>query len=103
MYKIEYLPIAKSDMEEIIYYISQELKNTKAALDLINEFRKQEKNILTFPYGSSICQTIKPLKYEYRKVSASNFHIFYVIDENKKIITISRVLYQKRNIEEMLK
>lgn len=45
MYKIECLPIAKSDMEEIIYYISQELKNTKAALELINEFRKQEKYI----------------------------------------------------------
>lgn len=103
MYNIEYLPLAKKDMEEIIYYISHELKNKKAALDLIDEFNRQEKNILTFPYGASEYQPIKSLKYKYRKVKIKNFYMFYVLHEDKKLITISRILFQKRDIEKLLK
>lgn len=103
MYKIIYLPIAKSDLEEIIHYITYELKNSVAAINLIKEFEKEEKNILTFPYGVSEYQAIKTLEHKYRKVRIKNYFMFYFIDEESKIITISRVLYQKRNIDKLIK
>lgn len=34
MYKLEFLPIAKKDIENIVYYISNNLKNTSAARKL---------------------------------------------------------------------
>ena len=34
MYKLEFLTIAKKDMDDIIYYISNTLNNKKAALVL---------------------------------------------------------------------
>ena len=34
MYKLEFLPIAKKDIDDIIYYISNNLKNNAAAINL---------------------------------------------------------------------
>lgn len=103
MHKLRYSRLAKYDMEEIIHYISYELKNKKAALDLEMEFERQAKNILTFPYGASEYQSSEILEHQYRKTKANNFYIFYFIDEENKTITISRVLYQKRDIDNLLK
>lgn len=90
-------------MEEIIFYVSNELKNITAAINLIEDFKKEENKILTFPYGASEYQTIKPLEHSYRKTKVKNFYLFYYIDEENKLITISRVLYQKRDIDNLLK
>ena len=38
MYKLEFLPIAKSDIDSIIYYISNDLKNKTAARNLAKNF-----------------------------------------------------------------
>ena len=38
MYKIEFLPIAKKDIDDIIYYISNNLKNRTAAINLSKEY-----------------------------------------------------------------
>ncbi len=103
MLKLKYSRLARHDMEDIIFYISHELKNKKAALDLEMEFEKQAKNILTFPYGTSEYQSSEILEHKYRETKAKNFSIFYFIDEKNEVITISRVLYQKRDIDNLLK
>ncbi len=104
MYKLTFLPLAKKDMDEIVYYISFNLKNKKAALDSANEFIKNANNILTFSYGASeYTSLVNKLEYTYRCVKIKNFYMFYVIDEDKKVITIVRVLYRKRNIDKLLK
>ena len=97
MYKLEYLEIAKKDMDNIIYYISHNLKNKSAALKLIDEFLKEMNNIMNFPYASAEYISIKPLNNKYRKSRVKNFLIFYTINEENKTIMIVRVLYQKRN------
>ncbi len=38
VYKLEFLPIAKRDMDDIIYYISNTLNNKKAASALAQSF-----------------------------------------------------------------
>ena len=38
MYKLEYLPVARKDMLEIVRYISRELQNPDAADRLAGEF-----------------------------------------------------------------
>lgn len=101
MYKLEFLPIAKRDMDDIIYYISNTLNNKKAASALAQNFINSANNILNFPYGSSVCH-LGSLKYEYRSIKVKNFLMFYIIDEENKIVTIVRVLYQKMDISNIL-
>ncbi|MBP3919991.1 MAG: type II toxin-antitoxin system RelE/ParE family toxin [Bacilli bacterium] len=102
MYRIEFLPIAKKDIDDIIYYISHNLKNITASKKLIDLFMSSIDSILEFPYKSSIYQPIDVLKNEYRTYKVKNFLMFYTINEEKKLITIVRVLYQKMDISNIL-
>lgn len=102
MYQLDFLPIAKKDIDDIIYYISKNLKNTIAAQNLAQKFITGANSILEFPYGSPIYNSSKKLNYEYRSIKIKNFLMFYVINENKKVITIVRVLYQKMDFNQIL-
>ena len=102
MYKLEFLPIAKKDMDDIVYYISNNLKNKTAARTLADNFIAGANSILEFPYGLSVYKTGKKLEHEYRSLKINNFLMFYTINENEKIITIVRVLYQKIDIDNIL-
>ena len=53
MYKLEFLPIAKKDIDDIIYYVSNNLKNISAAKKLAKSFIDGANSILSFPYGVS--------------------------------------------------
>ena len=102
MYKIEFLPIAKKDIDNIIYYISHNLKNVVASKKLRDLFISSLDKIIEFPYGCSIYQPVSFLKYEYRIYKVKNFLMFYIVDDKQKIITIVRVLYEKMDISNIL-
>lgn len=102
MYKLVYLPIAKSDIDNIIHYIAINLQNKSAAKKLAESFIDGANSILNFPYGSSIYQPMGILKNEYRSIRIKNFLMFYTIDEKEKLVIVVRVLYQKRNINNIL-
>lgn len=102
MYKLSFLPIAKQDIDNIIYYISNVLNNRIAARNLSNNFIKGANSILDFPYGLPAYESSKKLEYEYRCLRIKNFLMFYTINENNKTITIVRVIYKGRNIDNIL-
>ena len=102
MYKLEFLPIAKKDIEDIIYYITNNLNNRTATINLSKDFIKGANNILDFPYGLSEYKPKHNLKNVYRSLKIKNFLMFYTINEKDKIITIVRVLYQKMDINNIL-
>ena len=103
MYKLEYLPIARQDMIEIAMYISRELNNPTAADSLAVELIEAGDRIPEFPYANPAYIPIRPLKHEYRKVLVRNYLMFYWIDEEKKVITVARVIYARRDYEALLK
>lgn len=102
MYKLEYLPIAVKDMSEIVRYISRELENPTAAEHLADELINTAEGIRTFPYALPVYQPIRSLKHEYRKIPVKNFLIFYWVEEEKKTVTVARVLYAKRDVGRLL-
>lgn len=102
MYKLEYLPIAKKDMVEIVQYISKELQNPEAATRLAMNLTEAAESLLTFPYSTPVYQPIRSVKHEYRKILVQNYLIFYWIDEEKQLVTIVRVIYAKRNYNRLL-
>lgn len=102
MYKLEYLPVAQRDMVEIVRYISGELQNPTAAARLAMELVNSAESVLTFPYALPAYQPIRSLKREYRKILVQNFLMFYWVDEEKKLVTVARVVYAKRDISRLL-
>ena len=102
MYQLTFLPIAKQDMTDIVRYISNELLNPIAADALADEMIEAAERLSDFPYINAVHQTIKPLKHEYRKLLVKNYIMFYWVDEKKKLITIARVIYARRDYEKLL-
>lgn len=102
MYKLEYLPIALQDIVEIVNYISHTLKNQESASNLAESFIAKAESLLIFPYKNPVCQLIRPLKHEYRKILVENYLIFYWVDEEKKLVTVARVIYAKRDYSNLL-
>ena len=102
MYKLEYLPVARRDMIEIVRYISQELQNPTAADQLAMELIEAGDSIPKFPYANPAFIPIRPLKHEYRKLLVQNYFMFYWVDEVKKLVTVARVVYARRDFKRLL-
>ena len=102
MYKLVYLPVARRDMIEIVRYISQELQNPTAADQLAMELIEAGDSIPKFPYANPAFIPIRPLKHEYRKLLVQNYFMFYWVDEVKKLVTVARVVYARRDYKRLL-
>ena len=102
MYRLEYLPLARQDMIDIVSYISNTLNNPQAADQLAVELIEAGASILQFPYANPAYIPIRPLKHEYRKLLVKNYIMFYWVNESEQLITIARVIYAKRNYKPLL-
>ena len=103
MYKLEFLPVARRDMVEIVQYISQCLSNPRAADQLAAALIDAAERLCEFPYANPAYFPVKPLKHEYRKSMVQNYLMLYWVDEAGKTVTIARVVYARRNYGQLLK
>ena len=55
-----------------------------------------------FPYINAVHQTLKPLKHEYRKQIVKNYILFHWVEEERKLVTVARVIYARRDHEQLL-
>lgn len=94
---------AEQDFDEILRYISVDLANPIAAQNLGRKIFEKIDVVRSFPDLGA------PLDNEFlsdksvRKLLVDNYIIYYKTDYNEKIIYIIRVVYGKRNIDEILK
>lgn len=102
MYSLEYLPIARQDLADIVRYISHELFNPVAAERLACEMVEAAEKLVDFPYSHPCYHPIKPLEQEYRRLLVQNYIMFYSVDEAQKLITIVRVIYARRDYEKII-
>jgi plasmid stabilization system protein ParE len=102
MYRLSYLPLANCDITDAVSYIADELCAPKAALDLLDALDKSIPLLKDFPYSCRVYQPVKPLKQEYRIMTVKNYAVFYTVDEQKKLVEITRMIYAKRDFESKL-
>ncbi len=104
-YKLRYLPMFQDDFDKIIMYIMGELRNPKAASDLIDAV--EEAIIERLPMAESFepYYSATDRQYPYYRIYVRNFVIYYVvIDDEKenKIMEVRRFLHNKQNRERLL-
>ncbi|MEZ0537046.1 type II toxin-antitoxin system RelE/ParE family toxin [Caldicellulosiruptoraceae bacterium PP1] len=100
-YEIRFLPLASEDLSNIVYHIADELKEPKAAMDLINALDTSISRLAQFPYSCRIYQPEKPLENEYRILPVRNYLVFYVVKE--QVVEIYRVIYAKMDLSKVIK
>ena len=101
-YRVEYLGLALEDLKEMVSYITDELGSPDSASHLATNIVERINTLSDFPYAYAVYIPIRPLAQEFRKMVVQNYSVFYWIDEVSKIITVARVLYNKRDIISLL-
>ena len=102
MYELDFLPIARRDMTEIVRYISHQLQNPSAAEQLADEMIEAVEAARSFPYAAPPNFPIRPVKHDYRKLLVQSYLIFYWVDDRARKITAARAVYAKRDYASLL-
>ncbi len=89
-------------MVDIAKYIGVKLENPEAAERLAEKMIEAAEKLTDMPYKCPVHIPVKPLRHEYRKLIVQNYIMFYWVDEDKKLITIARVVYSGRDYENLL-
>ena len=101
-YDIDITEAAQRDFENIYTYISENLCNKKAALDLINLLNKNVQILTAMPEIYPIVRDEYLGNMGIRFITVKNYMIFYVVNKSENQVSIIRVLYGKRNWTEIL-
>ena len=99
-YKINYLPIAKKDLNEIIEYIQADDPN--AALELLNKIDENISQLSSFPYKGTTPDDENLQAKNYRMLVVETYLIFYVVNEDEKEVEIRRIIHGKRKYNFLL-
>ena len=99
-YEIRYLPTFISQLNNILFYITYELKNKIAADNFYNEVVKQIEIRSIYPESYEVFKTIQDEQIKYYKINVKNFTIFYVVKDN--VMEVRRIYYSQRNFETLI-
>ncbi len=100
-YKLSFLPLFESDLIEITDYITNNLNNPEVALRLVDDIEIAINRRLETPLAFAPYPTSKNRPYPYYRINIRNFSVFYVVIGDT--MEVRRVLYAKRNIDNLLR
>lgn len=101
-YKIIISNEADRDIDEIVRYIAEILKNPIVARNLLNEIEKSYIQISQAPESYSYCSDKRLRDKGYRKILIKNYILFYRIDYKNNIVYVMRVIYGRRNYTDLI-
>lgn len=93
---------AENDLDNIICYIVKELSNPTAASSFINNLNQVIYEIRSFPKSGSIVNNEFLLNENIRKKLLGNYIMYYLPVSQERMIYILRIVYAKRNMDEIL-
>lgn len=101
-YNVQFSNEAKNDFIDIIKYIKYNLQENNLATKLSLKIRENIKLISINPEIHSVIDDEFIKKLELRKSRVDNYLIFYRIIESEKTIQIVRIMYGRRNWNNIL-
>lgn len=84
---------AEKDLQSIIIYIKDKLKEPIIAKKHAHIMKKEIKSLEYFPQRYAIIDNQKIKDLEIRKLIIKNYIAFYRINEEKKLVNVERILY----------
>ncbi len=95
MFKVRVTPQAVADLEEIKRYISDDLSNPQAAVDLVALVFERIRGLVSLPQTGAHLRTNIPTLKIYRFIPCKNYLVFYRTEE--KCVSVIRILYARRD------
>ncbi|ULQ60416.1 type II toxin-antitoxin system RelE/ParE family toxin [Brucepastera parasyntrophica] len=100
MNRVYISPAAKSDLEEIKQYISDELYNPQAALRIISDITRRIRLLQEFPETGAPLSSIVEIETPYRFLVCGKYLTFYRFE--KDTVFVDRILYGRRDYLKIL-
>ena len=100
MYKLKISPKAKSDLAEIKGYISQELCNPQAAINLVSKITKKIRVLSEHAGIGAPLSSFIDIHTDYRVLVCANYLIFYRFEGGT--VFVLRILYGRRDYMRIL-
>lgn len=101
-YSIIYSPQAFLDLTELYEYISFNLQVPKTAEKQVNRIKKTIRSLETMPMRYSLVDWEPWCSKGIRRVPIDNYTVFYLVNENQMAVTVIRIFYSGRNIENIV-
>lgn len=97
-YRVEYLPLAYEDLEDIFTYIAAD--DPGAAANLLNDFDSAILHLEDFPDMGVSPKKWRLANKGYKMLVVNDYLVFYVVTSD--IIEIRRIVSSKRNYTNLL-
>lgn len=99
-YSLRYLPKSEEDLNKIVEYIIYKLNSPNSAMKLIDKIENAILERLNYPLSFQPFESTRNRKHPYYRIHVNNFVVYYVVIED--VMEIRRILYKRRNAEELL-
>ena len=94
---------AEADLSEIVSYMAVALGNRQAASDWLDELQKKIDETRLFPESGMIVENEFLSIDDIRRKLVGNYIMYYISDMDKQMIHILRIVYGKRNLDEIMR
>lgn len=101
-YSVIYSPAARDDLFAIRRYIADKLKAPTTATKLAKRIRDSIKELDTSPERYVRVEWEPWQSMNMRHYPVGNYEIFYVVDNENAVVTIVRIFYGGRDIENII-
>ena len=102
IYEVEVSEQADSDLREIFEYIAFELQSPENASGQIDRLEDQILSLHTMPERYRKYEKEPWKSRGLRILPVDNYVVLYILDSDKKVVTILRVMYAGRDIDNQL-
>ncbi len=99
-YNVQITDKALSNMEDIYYYIAEQLQAPETAMGQYNRIAEAIETLGTFPERVKLMESKEEHALGLRQLYVDNFSVFYHIREDRVIVT--NVLYSASDISKRL-
>ena len=99
-YNVNISKDAKKDLREIYNYIAIDLLSPQTALNQLDRIEKAILSLDSMPERHRIYD--EKINSMVRVLTVNNYCVFYIVNEEKRIVHIARVLYGGRNFNNIL-
>jgi toxin ParE1/3/4 len=96
-YSIEIAEPAENDLSEIAWYIAKELLEPGTAKRTIDKIGAVIITLEEMPLRYAVAVDEKLAAQGIRKIIIDNYIVFYIVEEERKTVTIIRILYGRRD------
>lgn len=102
-YRFKLTARAQADLDEILGYLAVQLKNPQAAAHFLSQFQASVREVCAYPEsGAPVDNEFLPIR-AIRKTTVNQYVAYYLPDRAAQAVYVLRVVYGRRNLEEILR